>query len=223
METVEFKSDGHALAGTLHRPKASAAPIVIGCHGLMANRNSPKQVKLAQACCRQGIGYFRFDHRGCGESQGEFNRVTSLAGRRQDLLDAIRFVRSLDACNGHIGLFGSSMGGAVCLSVHDTADVAVMVTFAAPLHSRFSHADNHPPDLSFDITGESHQVKNILILHGECDEVVPLSHARRLYGHASHPKKLIIQPGGDHRMSDPDHQATFIRKSTNWFLEGFFS
>jgi len=222
METVSFRSDGYMLAGSLHLPGTHAAPIVIGCHGLMADRNSPKQVGLAQACGRRGIGYFRFDHRGCGDSQGAFNQLTSLAGRQQDLLDALRYVRSLDTCNGKIGLFGSSMGGAVCLSVHDTADVAVMVTFAAPLHNRFSHADNHPPNLSFDITDESRQVKNILILHGEHDEVVPLSHARSLYGHASHPKKLIIQPGGDHRMSNPDHQNTFIRESVKWYAKSFF-
>ena len=31
-----------------------------------------------------------------------------------------------------------------------------------------------------------------------------------------------IQPGGDHRMSDPAHQASFIRESVGWFAGSFF-
>lgn len=219
METLTFQSDDYMLTGTLHFPAATPAPMVIGCHGLMADRNSPKQLDLAQACCQQGIGYFRFDHRGCGDSQGAFSRVTSLEGRQKDLLDAIQRVRSLDVCNGVIGLFGSSMGGAVCLSVCKKENIKAMVTLAAPLHSRFPQAEDHPLNSSFDITDEAGRVKNILIFHGECDEVVPLAHARSLYDRASRPKKLNIQPGGDHRMSNPRHQELFIRESVAWFTE----
>jgi len=217
MERVEFESDGYTLIGSLHLPKATPAPVVIGCHGLMADRNSPKQVALAQACTRQGIGYLRFDHRGCGDSKGIFNWATLLEGRQKDLLDAIRFLRSTGLCNGDMGLFGSSMGGAVCLSVHDTAEAAATVTFAAPLHSRFPHAVDHPRKLSFDITDGIQGVSNIHIFHGEKDEIVPLSHARMLHAQASAPKKLTIQPGGDHRMSDPVHQEAFVRDSVDWF------
>ena len=223
METLEFTSGGYTLIGTLHLPEPPPAPMVIGCHGLIADRSSPKQLGLAHACCRQGIGYFRFDHRGCGDSQGEFNRLTSLEGRQLDLMNAIQLVRSLDACNGVIGLFGSSMGGTVCLSVYPAENITATVVVAAPLHSRFSHAEDHPLSLSFDITEEASRVKNILIFHGECDEVVPLSHARSLYARASRPKKLTIQLAGDHRMSNPEHQSTFIRESVAWFRKGFFS
>jgi uncharacterized protein len=217
IKTMEFTSDGYRLIGTLHLPEALPAPMVIGCHGLIADRNSPKQTALAKACCRRGIGYFRFDHRGCGDSRREFDQVASLPERSRDLSDALRLVRSLDACSGDLGLFGSSMGGAVCLAVCDTEEVAAVVTFAAPLHSRFSPAGDHPLSSPFDITASMHKVKNILVIHGACDEVVPVSHARSLYEHASRPKKMIIQSGGDHRMSDPGHQSAFIRESVAWF------
>jgi len=223
MQTVTFKSDEYTLIGTLHLPETTPAPMVIGCHGLLADRNSPKQVGLAKACSRRGIGYFRFDHRGCGDSQGEFDQVTSLQGRRKDLFDAIRFLHSTDLCNGDMGLFGSSMGGTVCLSVHNTATVTVMVTVAAPLHTRFRQIGDHPPKLSFDITNDIQGVKNLHIFHGEKDEIVPLSHARVLHSQASNPKKLTIQPGGDHRMSNPLHQETFIQESVDWFADSFFN
>ena len=217
--TIAFTSDGYRLAGTLHLPKATPCPVVIGCHGMMADRNSPKQVGLAQACSRQGIGYFRFDHRGCGESQGEFNQAASLEARRRDLANALAIVRSLDACNGTLGLFGSSMGGAVCLSVHEIADVSALITFAAPLHSRLPHAAERHLDVSFDIIETVQGVKSIHIFHGEQDEIVPLDHARMLYAVAAQPKKLTIQAGGDHRMSDRGHQDAFIRQCVAWYAE----
>ena len=113
------------------------------------------------------------------------------------------------------------MGGAVCLSVHGIAGAAALVTFASPLHSRFPYAANHPQKLSFDITNTIKGVSNIHIFHGEKDEIVPLSHARVLHAQASEPKRLTVQLGGDHRMSDPGHQKAFIRDSVGWFTSSF--
>jgi fermentation-respiration switch protein FrsA (DUF1100 family) len=113
------------------------------------------------------------------------------------------------------------MGGAVCLSVSGMAEVNAMITFATPLHSRFAHVVDHPLELSFDITKTIQGVKNIHIIHGEKDEIVPLSHARMLHAQASNPKKLTVQPGGDHRMSDPVHQEAFIRESVDWYTTNF--
>ena len=94
------------------------------------------------------------------------------------------------------------MGGAVCLSVHGHVDVTALVTYAAPLHNRFAHAADRPQIPSFDIRHDVQGISNIHIFHGEKDETVPLSHARMLHARASDPKRLIILPGGDHRMSD---------------------
>ncbi len=67
--------------GTLHLPDRSRPPVVIGSHGLFGTAGSAKQVDLAVACVAAGIGFFRFDHRGCGHSTGDFARVTTLTGR----------------------------------------------------------------------------------------------------------------------------------------------
>jgi len=40
----------------------------------------------------------------------------------------------------------------------------------------------------------------LLLLHGDADEVVPVSHARDLYAAAREPKQLTIIPGGAHRL-----------------------
>ncbi|MCP4689901.1 MAG: prolyl oligopeptidase family serine peptidase, partial [Desulfobacterales bacterium] len=75
--------------------------------------------------------------------------------------------------------------------------------------------------LRFDISDRLPGLSNILIVHGDADDVVPVSHAHEIYARAAEPKRLVIQKNGDHRMSDPAHQATFTRDAVAWFGKGF--
>jgi alpha-beta hydrolase superfamily lysophospholipase len=230
---ISFPSDGFILSGTLHLPVMAAPPVVIGSHGLYASRKSPKQIALALACNAHGIAFFRFDHRGCGGSQGEFEKVTSLAARNTDLKNAIEMLINRNEVGDSIGLFGSSMGGTVCLSIAPHHKISAIVTFAAPLRSRI--ADERPglsknPDApgifldakktNFDITAHLPSVNNLLIIHGDKDEIVPVSHAEEIHRLAGDPKKLLVQKNGDHRMSDEIHQNEFIREASLWFKTG---
>jgi len=232
---IRFVSDEFALKGKLHLPAADQPPVVIGSHGLYSSKDSPKQIALARACNRLGMAYFRFDHRGCGSSQGKFERVTSLAARCQDLKDAVEAVLKHGGTGRPIGLFGSSMGGTVSLSIADEVGAAAIVTFAAPIYSQLpggplAHAAGHnnaeiffdSRKRAFDITKKLPQIKNILIIHGDADKTVMLSHARKIYRLANEPKKLIVQENGDHRMSNINHQNEFLREASSWFKSGLF-
>jgi len=231
---INFYSDGLNLSGTLHLPAVNHPPAVIGSHGLYSNRESPKQIALARACNALGMAYFRFDHRGCGSSQGEFEQVTSLTARFSDLKNAVEAIKTRPEVGHCIGLFGSSMGGTVCLRVARELEVTTVVTFAAPLCSRIDdvglkRSKEHdtpgifldPEKSNFNISENVRQVNNILIIHGQMDEMVPLSHAEEIYRLAGDPKKLIVQQNGDHRMSDEIHQLEFIREASLWFKSGF--
>jgi alpha-beta hydrolase superfamily lysophospholipase len=230
---ITFISDGLALKGTLHLPPSDKPPIVIGLHGLYSSQESPKQIALARACNDLGLAYLRFDHRGCGRSQGEFEKVTSLAARCRDLKSAIETVKSWPNISDRIGLFGSSMGGTVSLSVAADLNLNAIVTFAAPLRTRNPSKTNQrkaapkttaiylDADKSdFDICLCIPRIANILIIHGDADETVPVSHANEIYNLAANPKKLIIQHKGDHRMSDEQHQNDFIRDAASWLKSG---
>jgi alpha-beta hydrolase superfamily lysophospholipase len=227
---LDFLSDGFLLHGTLHLPAVKAPPVVIGSHGLLSSSDSPKQIELARRCNAHGIAFFRFDHRGCGESQGDFVGETSLSARSRDLRDAINLMRASAQTGHHIGLFGSSMGGATCLSVAGDARISSLVTFAAPLRSKSigrsleSHKSMEDPwpsldklDLDYDISDKLSRIHHILIFHGEADTVVPFSDALEIHQKACEPKKLIRQPGGDHLMSNKTHQKQFIREAALWF------
>lgn len=230
---IPFVADGFLLKGTLHLPAADTPPVVIGCHGFLSHRNSPKQIALAEACNALGLAFFRFDHRGCGESAGRLETVTSLEGRASDLLHAIRMLESRSGLEKRFGLFGSSMGGAVCLRVASARPVAAVVTFAAPVRSlpleRPGRGSEASPERrrmasvlreAFELGGALSRVRNILVVHGEADDLVPLSHAHEIFDHAGEPKRLLVQKGGDHLMNDAAHQAEFIREASLWLSNG---
>ena len=61
------------------------------------------------------------------------------------------------------------------------------------------------------------RVGRILVVHGEADLIVALSLAREIFAGAEEPKRLIIQPGGDHLMSDTRHQSVFMREAAQRF------
>jgi len=229
-QKITFISDGLLLKGILHMPAVAKPPVVIGSHGLLSNSNSPKQIELARHCNKCDIAYFRFDHRGCGESSGVFQEVTTLEARRKDLLCAISAMKKRKDVKNRFGLFGSSLGGAVCLSVGNRSDVNVIITFAAPVNSRSiadtaNKYDNQAPhehlfykkNLRFDISDKLSGICNILILHGDQDAIVPPSHARKIYRAADQPKKLVMQKQGDHLMNNKDHQVEFIKEAVAWF------
>ena len=177
-----------------------------------------------------GIGYLAFDHRGCGQSDGDFEKITTLAARSRDLLAAAAFIQTETDLGPRLGLFGSSMGGAVCLAMAGRIKPRAIVTVAAPIKSasiiptrqNTEDTGNFPPSfyrkkLQFNITGNVSVVDNLLLFHGDADETVPVSHGREIFSLAAEPKKMIIQRNGDHRMSNPAHQREFIQETADWY------
>jgi len=231
---INFLSGKFMLKGHLHLPGAKHPPVVIGSHGLLSNSSSPKQIELAEKCNARGIAFFRFDHRGCGQSEGVFHEVTTVEARCIDLLSAIKCIQSRSDIGDQLGLFGSSMGGAVCISAASLVTVDAMVTFAAPVRSSsvteaFKKSRDskkmYPPldekHFRSDLSGKLSSLHHILIFHGDADNVVPPSNAHEIYSKAKDPKKLIMQRKGDHPMSNKEHQKKFISQAVDWLTNCF--
>lgn len=224
---LAFSSDGCRLQGTLHLPNRLSPNLIVGSHGLYSSGNSPKQIELAHRCCQMGIAYFRFDHRGCGHSEGRFETVTTLPGRRNDLVNAVSFLRKTFRLGPQLGLFGSSLGGATCLAAAGVLKPSRLVTLAAPVDSCSILAavekDEAPVApfffkdvFQFDLRHELGALSDLLVIHGDKDEVIPSSHAEVIFKRARDPKKLLFIAGGDHRLSRRNHQQEFVSETLNW-------
>ena len=230
-KTVSFMVDGLTLSGVMHLPDRAPFAVIVGCHGLMADKNSPKQVELAKRCTAAGMAYFRFDHRGCGESAGDFENDTTLENRQSDLVAAVRAVGNSLGQTLPTGLFGSSLGGTVCLTASHMISPFAIVTLAAPVQSRSIHIPDNSPEplraeilgwrLSFDITMHLRSIDHILVVHGSNDETVGLENAHRIYHLARKPKLQLILKDGDHRISDRSHQKHFMQNALKWYMASY--
>ena len=233
VEEIEFPSDNFLLNGHLHLPPVEQSAVVIGSHGLYSDQNSPKQIELARQCNRKKMAYFRFDHRGCGQSKAPLDEITSLKARCTDLKAAAKMLRDRNDIGVQVGLFGSSFGGVVCLATARYIKADAIVTWAAPIRSAdlvqkktgsdpVSREEAVSPNQPFkknpfDISDHLSGIQNIVIFHGDADETVPLSHAKEIYERVSQPKKMVVFSQSDHRMSNRAHQKDFIREATMWF------
>lgn len=233
---TQFQSDQFTLDGTLHLPLTPNPPLVIGSHGLEGTKESAKQTVLSKILPDNGIAFFRFDHRGCGKSQGNFIEDTSLATRTQDFFDAVRHVLSLQKTSSQIALFGSSMGGATCINVWENikklpVSLKGAVLCAAPLIS--SSIQNIPTqanenrgelpisffaqNLLFDLSQKAAGLSNILIFHGDADSIVPVTNAQMIFDLAGPKKELVLHKNGDHQMNSRKDQKDFEERAIRWF------
>ncbi|MBU0462642.1 MAG: lysophospholipase, partial [Proteobacteria bacterium] len=206
---IEFISGGFSLKGILHLPGVKNPPLIVGSHGLEGSKESAKQKILSKLLVRNGIAFFRFDHRGCGESQGDFIKDTSLEKRTCDFINAVKHILSLGKTSRNLAVFGSSLGGSTCINAWEKLlkmdiNLCGAVLCSAPIKSRTienipMEANGNRPalplsffkhNLIFDLQAKASQLFNVMIFHGDADQVVPVSNAYDIYALAKEPKRL---------------------------------
>ena len=231
---VYFSTPSGRLKGVLHHPRGSARCCIITCHGLFSSKDSDKFQDLAQVFSKNRYAVLRFDFRGCGESEGSIEDTT-ISGRIEDLKAALAFVKKELPLHGlPIGLLGSSMGGYISLHLAALdSSVKAVVAWSTPfsfegLREVIEESNQTPLKEAFyrdathhDVTAPLSRLKNLLLIHGDKDEVVPLDHARNLYRFALEPKQLTVVPGADHTFSNPILRNQAVTHSLNWFNRYF--
>jgi hypothetical protein len=237
---IDFMSQGFLLKGILHLPRVKQPPLVVGSHGLEGSKASAKQLVLTDRLVKNNIAFFRFDHRGCGDSQGAFITDTSLEKRTVDFIAAVQHILDLGVTRRDLAIFGSSIGGSTCLNAWDSLlkmDLRLCgaVLCSAPAKSRTIEniptdaTDNRPglplsffkQHLLFNILDKARNMSNVLIFHGDADDIVPVSNAHDIYTRAMDPKRLIIHKNGDHQMTARKDQRQFEQEAIAWFLQCF--
>jgi len=245
-KTISFKNrSGDILRGVLHHDISVAIHgKAILCHGMDSAKNSDKLIHLAQSLAERGILALRFDFRYVGESTGDFADIT-YSGEVEDLHAAYDFMQRHQP--GKIVIFGSSMGGTVALLfASEKADVAAVVTLAAPLHPEnfpkrlltpeqlqrwreLGYTTYYGRRLNISLLNDLERINvpkaarrircPVLILHGDADEVVPVAEAYELYEILTGPKRLAIFKNTDHRFSNPLDMRQSMSQALDWLAE----
>jgi alpha/beta superfamily hydrolase len=133
-EAITLTNNGQKLFGILHRPlNQTRYPAIVICPGFAGTKCGKYRlfVRLGKALAKMGIAVLRFDYRGSGDSEGEFEEIT-INGKVSDTLKALDFLSQdphVDA--NHVGLLGRSLGGMISiLAARQSQHVKSLVLWA---------------------------------------------------------------------------------------------
>lgn len=236
-ETQEMyaKREGNRIYGIAYVPKNAGEkiPAVIFSHGFGGNYQVGEQ--YARALAERGIVVYCFDF--CGGSPGSRSDGSTLEmsifTEQADLEAVLRMIQGLPYVDGeNIFLMGSSQGGAVSAitaAEHKEEIKGAILLYPAfclvdMTKERFERVEDIPDSyfsmwmtigrtyaeklLDYDIyEAISGYDKDVLIIHGDEDDIVPLSYSEKaleVYDSA----RLEIIPGAGHGFYGSDAEQT---------------
>lgn len=240
---------GHRVAAVLTVPDGGTDKISILCHGFLSSKTSSTNNALTRMLVGQGVGTFRFDFFGQGESEGPFDQITvSLAVEQaQRAIDLMR-ARGYR----HIGLMGSSFGGLVSiLAASQRTDVACLalkcpvVDFAEELRLEFGDDGmaqwkatgtipnilGGPDRIMLHYAFYEDALRQIayaparsitaptVIVQGDKDEHVPLHQSRQLFEALRVKKHLELLPGADHQFTKGTDFTKMTQTIADWLIQ----
>jgi exosortase A-associated hydrolase 2 len=106
-----FTNDGAELFGILHSPDGGATSGFVFCSPFAEEKLWAHRVfvNFARELCRRGHAVLRFDYRGHGDSQGDFEKAT-VETRLSDIARAVRLIREEEASIEAVTLVGLRFG-----------------------------------------------------------------------------------------------------------------
>jgi pimeloyl-ACP methyl ester carboxylesterase len=208
-----------------YRLREGASPTLVFLPGYASDMEGTKALAVDAFAAERGLAMLRLDYSGTGASGGRFEDGT--LDRWLD--EALAAVDRLTA--GPIILVGSSMGGwlALHIAVRLPERVAALVGIAAaPDFTDWGFTADQAADLGTEgpltrgfwdsgqrllLLGDEIGVDcRVRLVHGECDEEVPLEIALRLLrALRSADVQLNILKGGGHRLSEPREIEAILR------------
>jgi len=224
-----------------HNDKGSES-VVILAHGYLSDKNSRTNQALSEKLNNAGISTISFDLYGHGESEGDVEHLT-ISKAVESELAVYDFAKSK---YDKIGLVGSSFTGSVSLitaSKRDPAAIALKCPvflpialwnwrmgkegvrkwkeegFISPFGRRWSYdayedaLQYNMPEIASGITAPT------LVVHGDKDVTVPLSHAENLAFSLKGEKRLVVIEGADHFFKEPKHFEMMVNRISEWMID----
>lgn len=194
---------------------------------------------FAEKICRDGFAVLIFNFRGTGESDGNLDML-GWTRDLETAIDYLWNLPEVD--KAHLSLLGFSGGAAVSVFVAaKDKRISHVAACACPAEFSFFTEANEAPsivdhfrnigairDADFPHSAEEwfngfrvispidHVAgitpRSLLIVHGNMDETVDISHAYRLYDTAGNPKEIAIIDGAGHRLRQDERTLAVVLK-----------
>ena len=245
-QAIQFVNPvGETLAGTLHQSAKAPIGAVVAGHCFTCSRHTGVLRRISKDLCDAGFLVLRFDFSGNGQSQGLFEHST-WSKQVQEMEAAVAWVQnqgvswiglaghSLGAAIALLAARRLPQAAAVCR-------VAGRVSTTRPVHFLTSDQQRHlvhDGQVAFTSRGRELTLKReffddaqghdltaatralaipMLVVHGDRDEIIPVSEAHLAKKANPEWVELSIVPGGDHMLSGPTDQQQVGRTVATWF------
>lgn len=138
-ESITLVNQGKKIFGIFHLPLNSTVPVpaVVVCPGFAGNKSGKYRVfvEIAQELARQGVAVLRFDYRGAGDSEGEFNEIT-IDSQVSDAIACLNLLRKDSRIDSsRLGLLGRSLGGMITVLSANEFQQIKSIALWAPVFS----------------------------------------------------------------------------------------
>lgn len=198
---------GVLLGADFYLPAEKDGPNIIFFHG--KGELLSDYLDAGRLFAEQGLGFIAIDYRGYGWSGGQ-PTVTAMLQDSQTVFDYVRQQLANEGRSGHLVVMGRSLGSASALELaawrhKDLAGVIIESGFANTC-SLLSSLGIDGESLGINEEngfGNLRKIKGftkpVLIIHGQKDQLVPLSEAAALHAEcAAASKELQVIPGAGH-------------------------
>jgi len=213
--------DGFKLNGWFVHQKKKAHGTIIYLHGVGDCKTAG--VEFAQSLYARGFNIFMYDSRQHGESEGYY--CTYGFYEKHDVSAVISYLQTRkDIKIGKIGVFGTSMGGAVAIQaaaidsrisavISEGSYTALRIVFVdyqkriikLPWHFLRNIAlvqSQKMANFKARLVAPIEDIKRvhvpILIVHGKNDSFIKSNYSKMLYEAANEPKRLLLIDGAEH-------------------------
>ena len=245
-QQIQFENHmGEKIAGTLHQPEQKPVGAVVAGHCFTCSRHTGILRRICDELSASGFTVLRFDFSGNGQSQGRFEQST-WSKQILEMEAAIALVQqrgaqwiglaghSLGAAIALLTAHRQTAVSAVCRvagrisptrALHFlTPDQQAMlsesgrVEFTSRGRNLILSSDFFDDAGRHDLVATTRELKvPMLVVHGDRDEIIPVSEARLAKEANPDHVELLIISGGDHMLASPDHQKQVSRTVNEWF------
>ncbi|HEY9803125.1 MAG TPA: alpha/beta hydrolase [Leptolyngbyaceae cyanobacterium] len=194
-EIFKLKSGGETKISAVHLVNPTAKYTILYAHGNAEDLGEIKQ--FIEQLRDLGFNVLAYDYRGYGTSEG----IPTENHAYQDIDAAYNYlIKDLKILPKHIIVFGRSVGGGSAVDLAARQPIGGLI-----LESTFTSAFRVVVPikiLPFDKFNNLQKIKAVrcpvLIIHGQADEIIPVTHGQKLYETAPSPKLSLWVENATH-------------------------